>query len=156
MKQSNLVLLFPHRRAGDEIEAAAVEPESGNETTSAENTMSAEADLERGLPMEVKRVLESFTGFRSGQSMASDGGRQSPAVARVLERKEFPLLNCRTEQIGEIPSPPPSKKSDPPSDSLHAPRAGGDEQRRPTQRRSLPIGESTLVAEAEARGVGHR
>jgi hypothetical protein len=57
--------------------------------------------------------------------MALDAEWQSPAITRALKEKVFSLPNYRTEQTGEDPSPPPSMKSDPSSNSPNLPQAGG-------------------------------
>jgi hypothetical protein len=110
-----------------EAGTAAVEVEGGDEPLAAEPTLSAEANLEKGLTMEVD-MPKTITGFWIGLVHTLDARRTTSAAKGVLEEESFQLLRSWNTQDGA--SPAPKKKNCPPSNSSHLPRAGGDGRRR--------------------------
>jgi hypothetical protein len=85
-------------------------------------TLSAVADLKRGLTLKVKHVREPFTGFWMGLQKTLDVGWLSPAAEEVLKKIASQLQSCRTQLVVEDSPPTPWKQTGLPSNSPHLPR----------------------------------
>jgi hypothetical protein len=110
-------------------------------------TLNAEADLKKGLTMEVA-LSGPFAGLWIDPRRTLDAGRLSPAVEVELEEEDFQLQSCWTEDAKGGAKPTPAEKIGPPSNSPHLPRAGGDRRRRRARRSSHPTANEARVAAA--------
>jgi hypothetical protein len=106
--------------------------------------MAAEADLRRGLRMEVELVSEPIFGSLMGL-MALAIRRRALAIEQGLEKVVFQLLVQRTGKAGTGSSPTPPRRSVPPSDSQNLPRTGGGRHRMAAWRRNLLAGECSNI-----------
>jgi hypothetical protein len=109
--------------------------------------LNAGADLEEGLTMEVA-LLESFAGLRIDPRRILEAGRLSTADEVELKEEDFQLQSSWIEDAEGGATPQPAKKSAPPSNSSHLPRARGDKRRRRARRSSHPAAREARVAAA--------
>jgi hypothetical protein len=117
-----------------EIRTAAV---AGTQPLASKLTLNAVAELKEGLTMEVA-LPKPFISLRIAPRRTLDAEQLTPTVELVLEEGGFQLQNCWTKDAEDGASPTTTEKNNPPSNSPHLPRAGGDMQRRRARQSSNP------------------
>jgi hypothetical protein len=111
--------------------------DAGTQPLASKLTLNAVVELEEGLTMEVA-LPKPFISLRIAPRRTLDAEQLTPTVELVLEEGGFQLQNCWTKDAEDGASPTTTEKNNPPSNSPHLPRAGGDMQRRRARQSSNP------------------